>query len=374
MKGKAILFILTILAPIAGGCSTSEKVTGKNVTVTPLGEGIKVTDGTLVYALPLTVFEIDVAVERTVTIPGPYATFASELLGLSKVNTSENETWQIINIDLKSEDELDPSQFYVVQGTTLMQSNAFALKHSGLILDVNPEVYSNKCISDNQDQEGYPDLVFHDLGVDEYVSYKSDTAYRLVKADTAFVKIPYLVQKKSVPSLEEEASAAAKKLLELREGKHLILTGEANVFPQNEAAINEINRLEKEYTELFTGKKWSEIKHYRFWFTPQPSMAGGKTAIFNFSADEGLKNTGNSKNQPVYIEMVASGKTKDLNLVVRPVTSKSDIGLSDRLFYRVPDVADIRITNGSTVFCTARKLVYQFGSIVALPSNYIIGK
>jgi len=374
MKVKSILLILIILVPLVSGCSASEKASGKSITVTPLGEDVKVTDGTLVYALPLTVFEIDVSVEHTVTIPGPYATFASELLGLNKVISSENETWKIINIDLKSADELDPSQFYVVQGTTMMQSNAFSLKRSGLILDVNPEVYSGKCISDNQDQSGYPDLVFHDLGVDEYVSYKADTAYRLVKADTAFIKIPYLVQKKSIPSLEEEASAAAKKLLELREGKHLILTGEANVFPQNKAAINEMNRLEKEYTELFAGKKWSETKHYRFWFTPQPSMAGGKTAIFSFSAEEGVKNTGNSKGQPVYIEMMASGKTKDLNLVVRPVTSKSDVGLSDRLYYRVPDVADIRITNGSTVFCTARKLVYQFGSIVALPSNYIIGK
>jgi hypothetical protein len=373
MKKRVIFYLMIIIIHVFTGCSATEKA-AKSITVTPLGENVKVTDGTLVYALPLTVFEIDVAVEHTITIPGPYATFASELLGLNNVTTSEDEIWKIVNVNLKSEDELDPSQFYVIQGTAIMQSNAFALKRSGLILDVNPEVYSNKCISNNQEQSGYPDLVFHDLGLDEYVSYEADTAYKLVKADTAFIKIPYLVQKKNIPSLEEEASAAAKKLLELREGKHLILTGEANVFPQNDAAINEMNRLEKEYTELFTGKKWSEIKHYRFWFTPQPSMAGGKTTIFNFSADEGVRNTGTGKGQPVYVEMVASGKTKDLNLVVRPVTSKNDVELSDRIYYRVPDVADIRITNGSTVYCTARKLVYQFGSIVALPSNYIIGK
>ena len=36
--------------------------------------------------------------------------------------------------------------------------------------------------------------------------------------------------------------------MELRDGKHMILTGETNLFPQDEAAINEMNRLEKEYT------------------------------------------------------------------------------------------------------------------------------
>lgn len=374
MRNILITALAIFIMPFLQNCSSSQKASSGDHTVLPLGGDVKVTDGTLVYALPLTVFEIDVEAEHTISIPGPYATFASELLGLTDVATSETDTWQIVNINLRSTDELDPSQFYVIQGTTLMQSNAFALKRAGLILDVNPDVYAGKCISNNQGNSDYPDLVFRDLGLDEYVSYEADTAYKLVKADTAFIKIPYLVQKKNIPSLEEEASAAAKKLLELREGKHMILTGEATVFPQDAASINEMNRLEKQYTELFTGKKWSEVKHYRFWFTPQPSMAGNKTQIFSFSADEGIKNTSSGKGQPVYIEMVASGKTRDLNLVVRPITSKADAGLTDKIFYRVPDVADIRITNGSTVFCTARKLVYQFGSVVALPSNFIIGK
>jgi hypothetical protein len=99
-----------------------------------------------------------------------------------------------------------------------------------------------------------------------------------------------------------------------------------------------------------------------------------KTAVFNFSVTEGVKATDSNKGQPVYIEMAPSYKTKDLNLVVRPVTSEKEIGLSDRLFYRVPDVVDIRITEGNAVLCTARKLVYQFGNTVALPANFIIGK
>ena len=63
-------------------------------------------------------------------------------------------------------------------------------------------------------------------------------------------------------SPEELAERAAKRLMELREGKFMVLTGEANVFPQNEAAINELNRMEQEYSELFTGKVISEIRSY----------------------------------------------------------------------------------------------------------------
>jgi hypothetical protein len=367
---SVLLFTLMVLA----ACSSLKKAEKNNLIVLPLGNEVQVTDGSLVYALPLTVFEIDVVAERTIEVPGPYATFALEMLGLNNVITSEAETWSIVDINLRSVEELDPSQFYVIQGTTLMQSNAFALKRSGLILDINPEVYASKSISQNHGGSDYSGLLFSDLGADEYVSFESDTAYKIVKADTAFIRIPYLVEKKKTPSLNEEASAAAKKLLELREGKHLILTGETNIFPQDDASIIEINRLDKEYTALFAGKIWSEIRHFRFWFTPQLSMTGKKTVLFNFSATEGVKATESNKGQPVYIEMAASNKTKDLNLIVRPVTSDKEIALSDRLFYRVPDVVDIRITNGNATILTARKLVYQFGNTVALPANFIIGK
>ena len=78
--------------------------------------------------------------------------------------------------------------------------------------------------------------------------------YKIVNVDTAFIRIPYLVEKKQKLTVDQLAEKAAIRLMELRDGKHLILTGETNVFPQNEAAINEINRLEKDYTELFTGK------------------------------------------------------------------------------------------------------------------------
>ncbi len=87
-----------------------------------------------------------------------------------------------------------------------------------------------------------------------------------------------------------------------------------------------------------------------------------------------MKSAGNTAGRPVMLELVPSNKTKDLNLVVRPAGSEKEMSGADRLYYRVPDVVDIRITQGNETLCTARKLVYQFGNTVTLPSNIIIGK
>lgn len=369
----AVAGLVTLILMLSG-CLSLKNGQRSDVVILPLGGEVVVTEGSVVYSLPLTVFEIDVVAERTVSVPGPYAGYATEMLGLDDIIMSGEEKWTLENVTLRTVEELDPSQFYVIQGTSLMQTNVLALKRSGLILDITPEVYASTSFSHNQGGTDYSGLLFPDLGADIYTTMKTDTAYKVVRADTAFIRVPYLVENKKKLTVGEEAAAAAQKLLELREGKHMILTGETNVFPQDGAAINEINRLDREYTALFAGKTWTETKHFRIWFTPRPSMAGQNTVIFNFSSAEGMKTAGNNAGSPVILELLPSNKTKDLNLVVRPAGSEKEMSRSDRLYYRVPDVVDIRITQGNETLCTARKLVYQFGNTVTLPSNIIIGK
>jgi hypothetical protein len=372
---KNILFPVMIAAIlVTSGCATQSRSTESDIVVLPLGGEVQVTDGSIVYALPMTVLEFDIIAEKTIEVPGPYAAYAGEMLGLDNVIVSENEFWSLADLRLGAVEELDPEQFYVIQGTSLMQTNLLAMKASGLVLDINPEIYSHTGYSQLQGGGVWSGLLFPDRGANEYVSTKTDTAYKVVKADTAFIRVPYLVQKKKGMTVAEEAREAADRLLELREGRHMILTGETNIFPQDGAAIDEINRLDREYTALFAGKQWSETIHYKMWFTPVMSMAGTKTPVFSFSEIDGVIPSGSSRGKPVYIEMQPSGKTKELNLIVRPVSSEKELAARDRLYYRVPDVVDIRVTSGDETLVTTRKLVYQFGNIVALPSNFVIGK
>lgn len=372
MRRKTALFI-SILAILAAGCSAfGVKTAGDNV-VLPLGDKISVTEGSLVYALPLTVFEIEVIAEKRIGIPGPYARFAQEMTGLDRIIKAGSESWSLVDITLNTIEELDPSQFYVIQGTTLMQTNMLALRKSGLVLDINPALYDHTGYGEVQSGSYNPGPLFPDRGAYEYGSTRTDTAYRVVKADTAFIRIPYLVQSKKGITPEEEAREAADRLFELREGRHMILTGETNIFPQDGAAIDEINRLESEYTALFAGKTWTERKSFRIWVTPDLAMAGRKTPVFTFSEAAGVSTAVSDGGAQAVMEITPSGKTGALNMLTSE-TSQKETSSTDKLYYRVPDVAEITITLGNERLCTARKLVYQFGKIVNLPSNFIIGK
>lgn len=371
---RILLAFLFFSAPlIFTSCYVKKAIVpGTEATITPLGDRLTVNDGSLVYALPMTLFNITVEFERTIEKPGPYAKFASELLGLRDVITAERESWLIRSIIVESLEEPDPSEYYVIESSTLFQTNALSLKRAGLILDLNPEMLKGEGARIGASEKVNQVLSYKDLGAREYYVSQSDTAYRLVKLDTTFVRIPYLVERRKPLTLEQLAERAAKTLLELREGKHLILTGEANVFPQSSAAIEEINKTERELTALFTGKTATEKKIIRYTYIPDRELAGKPHTLFRFSVNTG---PGTNSSIPVTVEIEPAGKIKDLTYSQRP-QSKDNKGVKvyDKIFYRPPEIVTMKLKYGNETLYESRKMIYQLGEVLQLPANYIIGK
>jgi hypothetical protein len=368
---KSSIFLLILF--IASSCYPGKQMTNSNSVILPLSDSTALRDGSIVYGLPRTVFTVAIEMERTIEKPGPYAQYAGDLLGLTDVIQNENESWSIKGITVKTRDELDPSEYYVISSSSLFQTNVLKLKKEGLILDLNPELFNSIEKQNNINESGKFNYTSYDLGSDEYFQLQRDTAYKRMNVDSSFVRVPYIVEKKKKLSLDQLAEKAAKRLMELRDGKHLILTGEATVFPQSDAAINEINRLEKAYTELFTGKVLTESFTFSYQVIPLKSMIGKQITLLQFSDQTGPVNGSMKGGNPVSIEFTPEKKTKELTVLNR-VQTKPENKKYDKLFYRVPDVVDIKISQGSEKLFDSRKLIYQFGEVIQLPANYIIGK
>lgn len=367
-----ILPFLTLLL-ISASCSSGRYTTVSDASVTSLSGKSSVTEGSLVYALPLSVLDIELVAERVIEKPGPYSRFASDLLGLKDVIRDENESWTIKSLRISTHQELDPSEFYVIDAKGVFSSNILSLKREGLILDLNPEIYNSGNTLYKESGTDLNRLRVFDLGADEYFQDRKDTMYKVVSVDTAFIKVPYMVEKKQNFTVEQLAEKAANRLLEIRDGKHLILTGETNVFPQNEAAINEMNRLETEYTELFTGKTIKDNHIFNYQIIPGKEMTGKKIQICTFSNETGPEPTGMKSGIPFVMELIPEMKTRDLKLNYL-VSKEAASQKATHLFYRVPDVVNIRVSLGDDFIGTSRKLIYQFGEVVRLPANYVFGR
>jgi hypothetical protein len=373
MKFNSTLSIILLSLFIFVSGTSAQKSKKASASVKQLSGAEAITDGSLIYALPRTVFTVYVGVERTIEKPGPYAQFAGDFLGLGNVIKTETESWSIESIRIKATGEADPSEYYIIESNSQFSASALALKREGLILDLNPEALNSGLSGVSVQEKVMGQLSVTDLGSDEYFFLQTDTAYRRMTVDSTFVRIPYVVEKKKRLTTEQLAEKAAKKLMELREGKHLILTGEATVFPQSDAAINEINRMEKDYTELFTGKTLKETRTFTYHIIPEKAMAGKSVPLFLFSETTGPHLLTGKDGSAVNVEFLPEQKTRDLNLITRKQSDK-DVPVSDKLFYRVPDVVNMKISHLDELLFNSRVLIYQFGEIVQLPSNYVIGR
>jgi hypothetical protein len=364
----AFISIIMLLS----SCLTGKKIAEANTVVLPLSDTVTIRDGSIIYGLPRTVFMVTVRIERTIEKPGPYAKFANDLLGIDNAILNESESWTIENVSVNVNEELDPSEFFIIRSNTHFETNVLALKKEGIILDINPAIYyknDNLSLVTGSDK-GWSGSF--DLGSDEYFQVQRDTAYKRVAVDSSFIRIPYAVEKKKRLTVEQLAEKAAKRVMDLRDGKLLILTGEATVFPQNDAAIKEINRIEKEYTELFTGKILKETRTFSYQIVPDKKMTGNKLTIFRFSELTGPTDALSKGGVPVTVEFTPEQKTKSITFI-----NKNQVETEpkfDKLYYRVPDVVNVKIGLNSEVLYNSRKLIYQFGEIVKLPSNYIIGR
>lgn len=363
---------LALLAILAASCASNRSMSSSRNSVVPLSGQPAITEGSLVYALPLSVVDVEIEAEHVIEKPGPYSRYANDFLGLRDVITSENEYWTITGLTISTHQELDPDQFYVINAGSEFRTNVLAMKKQGLLLDLNPELYNSTGRLTFGDDSNLDGLNVYDLGSDEYFLQRKDTLFRVVSLDTTFIRVPYLVEKKQKLTIDQLAEKAAIRLMELRDGKHLILTGETNLFPQDAAAINEMNRIEKEYTELFTGKTLSSKRKFRYQVIPGKEKAGGKITLCRFSEATGFTDPASGSGIPVEIEFVPERKTAGLN--VTPGKAGSSSAQTDKLYYRVPDVVNVKISVGTDVLNSTRKLIYQFGEIVRLPSNYVIDR
>lgn len=373
MKVLSKFTILVSIAVLAVACSTSGKIKESGAVVNPLSDLMAFSDGSLVYGLPLSVLDINIDAVRIIEKPGPYARYAEDYLGLRDVIKNEREYWKIRSITVSSHSELDPSQFYMIEADNIFRTNVLALKKEGLILDLNPEIYNRGSRLNSGRPSDYTTSRLLDLGADEYFQERRDTVYKVVNVDTAFIRIPYLVEKKQKLSLDQLAERAARRLMEMRDGKHLILTGETNVFPQNEFAINEMNRLEKDYTDLFAGKIWKESHSFHYQIIPEKAMTGKPVTICMFSETGGPSSPSGESGTPLVIEFLPEAKTRPLAVINRN-TSSSQKPKNDKLYFRAPEVLQIKITYGNELLNNTRHLIYQFGEVVQMPSNFIIGR
>ena len=148
-----------------------------------------------------------------------------------------------------------------------------------------------------------------------------------------------------------------------------MLTGEYEVYPNGEAmaaAIEKLDQLEASYLSLFTGKTISGLKKKTWFIIPEEGSAPSEYRLEMFSEQLGFVPADLMEGLPLEVQITPLGKT---NLPGNYFSQNRGQISQNNLYYRMPDVAQLKVVLGSSVLSLQRISVYQSGAMMTVPVN-----
>jgi hypothetical protein len=349
----------SFLISLALSCAPAGKISVKNIS----DEGLR-QPGQILYGLPQTTIDVVVRAEYTQVTPGPYRQFAEKYLGLKDVPAKEENHCRITSVHLSSHVESDPDFIYSVEGN-IREGGIPRLDRliaDSMVLDLSAPIRQPSFYADVPVQSfGLP---FPDLSIKRYFEAEKDMAISVAMPDSGYAIRQAGKKPPKEKTLEQKAEEAADFLIKLRKRRFKLVSGQYDSMPEGVAmgdALAELSRLEERYLSLFAGKQTVSAVSRIFRFTPAVVKKTDRVVLFRFSDDEGFLDARDSKGKPVLLDMVSTGKTRNLESNQTPARESDNT-----LLYRIPDQVSFRLLEGELVLAENVIPVFQWGALVRM--------
>lgn len=309
--------------------------------ITQITHNISVPNADIVFfALPRTVFNIDVTITEQITSPGVYRAFSKKYLNV--VTKSEySKRCAIKSITLTSSIDADPQHMYCANGSseaidkfrnffgkTLLEipdtANLYQSKFS------NPEKIA---LSKNQP------LPFEQKRVEESIEIRGTTSTRrIIRA----------------PTEEEQAAEVAAQIFALRKRRLELTTGEFELQSADilDRMLKEIDTLLNSYLALFIDRVQTSTYTIRYTIAPVPHLLKYKIAAVS--------------NTPIVNECLES-LLLTITLLDGPVNPQYTIeSPNTESIHRLPGICEVKITTADKEHLKTQMPIFQFGKFVTV--------
>lgn len=317
------------------------------------------TDG-VYYYLPRNMVKLELTIEETRYIIGPYAEFASKLLGTNDYVKENKNDIKVKSIDIQLDSEVDPDAVFFVEVDEKSKEPLpnIIMDANGVILAVGydnlPSVQDNNCKSltnndiDNFDREevSFIEILDSEVEIDDDDDDEEEGGK----------------QKKHQITKEDKAKVAIEKLANIRTSYFDLVSGSQEVaYGETIKYMTDyIKSLENEYVSLFKGKVVKYTYKKYFYFTPEKNHA-------NATITCGKLDNGNV----VKMQFDTKNASANLNALNDEVLENGQI---NKLFYRIPAQTNVTITLEKDILLNKNMIISQFGELrtVSAKNNKIL--
>lgn len=311
--------------------------------------------GTVSYALPQTVISLEVEAVREDFHAGPYAKFAKKYLGID-VRQEDQSTCNIVSVKMTPYSEADQSRRYNIT-LSRGQNNFLSLTTQGLVSFGGARDAGTQWRFSNETEGD-----FSDKGVTSNLTSESTTLYANVKQENKFGTMAVNQQMVVEKPLETRAKEAAETIFSLREKRLDIVTGNTDATYSGEAmaaAVNELTRLEEEYMSMFLGYSDTQVQKMNYDVVPVAGTAAQRYVAFRVSDTDGLVAADNVSGRPYILDLTPQ------EISVAPSSAKATA--AKVVYYRIPSVCSVRLSDGVNILLQSRVPVYQLGTESSIP-------
>ncbi len=343
---KTTLIFLVAVTMLAS-CAVEKTIPSK-VNVKEVSSLSNASTNSLVYSLPSTKVRINVTVEKTISKVGPFYRYSQKMLNVTDVITEDKVEWKIKDINISTYGVPDDSKRYVITYSGPSVAPFLNLSDDGILYGINnPQELRNDEMLVKNDYNSLPGI-----------------------EDLNFNSVPTLEKQLMKTSTAAMAEEAANFIYKLRKRRFKILASDYENLPKDgqsyQVVVDELNKLEAEYLELFMGKKESYTISKSFDIHPN-DMSANNDVLFRFSTVKGIVDKMDVSGAPVYIDITATEQAKLPDAPLPVVKEEFRTGL----YYCRPGKVTIKLIDRNELIKEQEVYLGQYGQVLSLPSSVL---
>ena len=297
------------------------------------------------YSLPQTMLKLDFIIEEVKLEKGPLSDYASNYFEMEDIVEYETTEYKLLDVKMSTVSSPDPNAlFFVTMAGTRGAKTQFDVLSNGIIRSVGIGNAADAVVEMPQVvKEPQPSIQIEDEVSDGFM--------------------PLILAGKSNGQMAKEV---ADKIVEIRKAKYYLISGDVEMASNPETfntMYKKLDIMEKEYTGLLLGKRVGKKVVRTVYVIPNKEVP--TQTVAKFSETDGLTVGTSGSGDMISVQTLSLNTTAAINAPSQ--SAIESMSYENKVFYRVPETAQVKVTCGNTTLLEDRVTVNQLGAMLIAP-------
>lgn len=299
----------------------------------------------LYYSLPQTMLKIDFIIEETALEKSPLSDYASHYMEMADYVEYETTEYRLLDVKMSTVACPDPNaMFFVTFGPTRGGGKTqFDILPNGIIRSVG---VGNAIV-----EEELPSFPVDVKACEQQLTSSDKGLINLVSTGKTNAQL---------------AKEVADKIEEIRKAKFYLISGDVEMATNPETfrmMYEKLEAMEKEYTSLLLGNRVTKTVVKSVYVVPDRELP--TQTVAKFSESDGLTSGTTGSGEFISVQTLSLNTTAVINAPSQ--SAIESMTYENKVFYRMPETANVKVTLGNTTLLEDRVIVNQLGVTLMAP-------